>query len=150
MLKKTTQIWNISESDQIVFINNLQICTKSLNHQMDKQFKHIHTRQIDEISGGDTTFKKELIDIMLDQIPEFTQNIKIFYKENKWNDLAREAHTAKSSALTFGMEKAGTMLKDIQLLAEEEIQDKLIPLINDVLFEFEAAVPELEELKLAL
>ncbi len=117
---------------------------------MKKQFQHIHTKQIDEISGGDCAFQKELVDIILEQIPEFSENIKAFYNEKNWHRLAREAHTAKSSALTFGMEKAGSLLKDIQLSAENKRTEVLPELVKQVIIEFDAALPELEELKLQL
>lgn len=114
---------------------------------MENKFQYIHTLQIDEISGGDNEFKKELIGIMLDQLPEFAKNIENFHHDGEWEKLAREAHTAKSSALTFGMEKAGGLLKSIQLDAENKKTKTLPDLIKQVLLEFNAAIPELEELR---
>lgn len=131
-------------------MNNSQIYSEPYKSTMKKQFQHIHTKQIDEISGGDNAFKLELVDIILEQIPEFAQNIKAFHEEKDWHRLAREAHTAKSSALTFGMEKAGNLLKDIQLNAENAKAETLVELVKEVLIEFKAALPELEELKLQL
>lgn len=117
---------------------------------MNKNFQYIHTEQIDAIAGGDIEFKKELIDIFLEQIQEFVSNISTFYENKDWENLAREAHTAKSSALTFGMEKAGTMLKDIQIHAEKNELEFLPDLVTQVLSQLEAAIPELNELKQAI
>lgn len=114
---------------------------------MSKTFQYINTEQIDAISGGDTEFKKELIDIFLEQIPEFVSNINSFYDAKEWENLAREAHTAKSSALTFGMEKAGRMLKNIQLHAENKEFDYLPELVTQVLSQLKAAISELHDLK---
>lgn len=114
---------------------------------MSKQFQYINTQQIEDIVNGDLDFQKELIDIFLEQIPEFVSNMTTFLDEKNWELLAREAHTAKSSALTFGMEKAGTLLKQIQIHAEANELEILPELVTKALSHMGAAIPELEELK---
>lgn len=106
--------------------------------------------QIDAIAGGDSDFKKELINIFLEQIPEFDSNLNSFLAEKEWEKLAREAHTAKSSVLTFGMKEAGTLCKEIQLHAENNEFDLLPELVSKVLSQLRAAVAELEDLKNSL
>lgn len=112
--------------------------------------KLIHTRQIDAISGGDNTFKIELIDIFLEQIPEFISVMNNSYNNGDWERLAREAHTAKSSALTFGMDETGTLLKEIQLHSENKGFDALPDLLVKAIKHLDAARSELEELKQSL
>ena len=51
---------------------------------------------LDEISGGDTQFKHDLIKIFLNQMPEFISNMKKFATQSDYENLAKEAHTAKS------------------------------------------------------
>jgi hypothetical protein len=62
--------------------------------------------------------------------------MKKFQDENDLESLAKEAHTAKSSVLIFGMEETGANLKKIQLLAEEnqagQIPELLQKAINDM------------------
>jgi hypothetical protein len=58
----------------------------------------------------------------LKQIPEFINNMKKYLDDNNMEYLAREAHTAKSSVLIFGMENTGLLLKDIQFLETERQQ----------------------------
>uniref|UniRef100_UPI0032163805 Hpt domain-containing protein n=1 Tax=uncultured Draconibacterium sp. TaxID=1573823 RepID=UPI0032163805 len=117
---------------------------------MNNQFQLIHTHQIDAISGGDTAFQIELIEIFLEQIPEFVSNMNSSYINKDWELLAREAHTAKSSALTFGMEETGMLLKNIQLHAEKEEVDSLPQFLPKAISQLEMAVAELEELKKSL
>lgn len=93
---------------------------------MDKDNQLLDLTQIDQIASGDVSFKKELIEIFMVQIPEFIENMNVFYEKNDLESLAREAHTAKSSALIFGMKETGDLLKQIQLLAEKNEFD-LIP-----------------------
>ena len=93
---------------------------------------------LDEISGGDTKFKRDLIDIFLKQMPEFITNMKKFMNENDLNNLAKEAHTAKSSVLIFGMKETGVTLKKIQNLAEDGSTKEIDWLINKVQLDFDS------------
>jgi HPt (histidine-containing phosphotransfer) domain-containing protein len=117
---------------------------------MDKPKRNIDTKRLEEIAGGDTDFMKEVIDIFLSQIPDFSGNMRSFLKNQNWSVLAREAHTAKSSALTFGMEETGVLLKKIQLLAEAGEYDLLPALVDEAISQLETAVPDLHELKNSL
>lgn len=117
---------------------------------MNAGFQYIDTKQVEEISGGDSDFMKELVDIFLDQIPEFVQNITTAYEVENWLVLAREVHTAKSSAMTFGMKATSDLLKQIQLNCEEGKLDNIPDMVGQAIHQLKAAVPELETLKKSL
>ncbi len=114
------------------------------------EFKYIHTKHIDAIANGDKEFLNELVDIFLSQIPEFVSNMTRLLAEKNWEMLAREAHTAKSSVLTFGMDDTGKLLKNIQLEAEANKLDELSKMVHSAVEQIEAAVPELQEFKRSL
>lgn len=83
---------------------------------MEKKFS---LKQIEILADGDNDFKKEMILIFLEQIPEFIAQMKQFLRENKPDNLAKVAHTAKSSVLVFEMSESEKDLKTIQYLAEK-------------------------------
>ncbi|SHE43723.1 Hpt domain-containing protein [Mariniphaga anaerophila] len=112
---------------------------------MDGQFKHISLDYLNEISGGDNNFKKELIEIFVKQIPEFMKNLHQFLIEKEIENLAKEAHTAKSSVLIFMMEETGKNLKKIQLLAENNQTEEIHSLLQNVETELNGASKELNE-----
>ncbi|MEN8116321.1 MAG: Hpt domain-containing protein [Bacteroidota bacterium] len=114
---------------------------------MNKDLQLIQTSQLDAISGGDSEFKLELINIFLEQIPEFISNMNLFLKNGNLIQLAREAHTAKSSVLTFGMDETGILLKKIQLLSENKEMEQLPELLSQVNHQFEIAVQDLNKLR---
>lgn len=91
---------------------------------------------LDEITFGDNNFKKELISIFTNQMPLFLSNMKKFLSEKDLKNLAKEAHTAKSSVLIFGREDSGQILKEIQSLAEqnnlEPIPDQILKVETDM------------------
>lgn len=103
-------------------------------------------KYLDEISAGDNNFKKELIEIFLEQVPEFVTNIKKFYAKNDLKNLGKEAHTATSSVLIFGMNETGNSFKKIQNLAEINESGTIPTLIQKVESELEIVTKELNEM----
>ena len=110
---------------------------------MEIKLQKANLDYVEEISGGDNGFKKELIEIFIQQIPEFIGNMNKFLAEKNLPDLAKEAHTAKSSVLIFKMEETGKTLKRIQLNAENNELDSIPDMIEVVKEEMENASAEL-------
>ncbi|WP_372650182.1 Hpt domain-containing protein [Draconibacterium sp.] len=113
---------------------------------MDNTFQHIDPSQIETLAGGDKEFIKEMAEIFLEQIEEFVTNMGSFLHEKNWEKLAREAHTAKSSAMTFGMDDTGNLLKKIQLECEANNLDDVPRMVEDAISQLQAASPEVQEL----
>ncbi len=112
---------------------------------MNNNFKTIDFSHLNSIVGGDEGFKKELMSIFLDQIPVFIKNMELFFADNKLENLAREAHTAKSSVLIFGMNNTGTLLKDIQFWAENKKTEEIGPALKQVQSDLNLAETELKD-----
>ncbi len=112
---------------------------------MGNTFQHIDTSQIETLAGGDQEFIKEMAEIFLEQINEFVTNMSSFLQEKNWEKLAREAHTAKSSAMTFGMEDTGTLLKKIQLECQDGNLKDVPKMVEDAIAQLKAAIPELNQ-----
>lgn len=122
------------------------LCTfEHIFYQMSSYLRPVDFNHLDGIVNGDENFKKELIGIFLGQIPDFINNMKLFLGQENSEKLAREAHTAKSSAMIFGMTNAGKLLKEIQLLAENKNIPEIIPALKLVESEFENATEQLQE-----
>ena len=99
---------------------------------MNDNNQHFNLEQLNSFSFDDDEFKKELIEIFLGQIPVFISKMKEFLKADDFANLAREAHTAKSSVLIFGMTETGTSLKEIQSQSEKASAENLSTLIDKV------------------
>ena len=110
---------------------------------MVNNFQQIKIEQLNSISVGDNEFKKELIEIFISQIPEFISNMKKFYGTGDLINLEKEAHTAKSSVLIFGMTNTGKLLEDIQLQSENNTTEQLSSIIERVELELNDAVRQL-------
>lgn len=106
-------------------------------------YQQISLDQLESVSFGDKDFKKELIDIFLEQIPEFISNMRKYYSNGEILLLAKEAHTAKSSVLIFGMSETGNNLKEIQSQGESKKVEQLQSLIESVESDLNLAKQEL-------
>mgnify|MGYP006303309953 CR=1 FL=1 len=113
---------------------------------MEIKLQKANLDYVEEISGGDNDFKKELIEIFINQVPDFIANMNKYLAENNLPDLAKEAHTAKSSVLIFKMEETGKTLKKIQLNAESNNLDSVPDMIELVKDEMENASADLSSL----
>lgn len=113
---------------------------------MNKANLLLDLSQVDQITAGDSTFKKELIIIFLEQIPDFISNMNEFLEKANLERLAREAHTAKSSVMIFGMQETGVLLKDIELLAEEKEAAGIPKLLKQVEINLNEALIQLNDL----
>ena len=113
-------------------------------------FRYIKTAQVEEISGGDKDFLIELTDIFLGQIDDFTSKMADALQNKNWDKLGKEAHTAKSSAMTFGMDETGKLLKEIQLQCEANELENVPQTVYDSINQLNGAIPELKEFKKSL
>lgn len=102
--------------------------------------------ELDRFSFGDEEFKKELINIFSEQLPEFIVNLNLYLEREEWENLAREAHTAKSSVLIFGMHNTGKMLKEIQTLAEVKVTSEIPELLQEVISDMKEVLEYLKSL----
>lgn len=113
---------------------------------MNNNLQTINHKHLDNIANGDENFKKELMGIFMKQIPVFVDNMNDFFAANNMEKLSREAHTAKSSVLIFGMENTGKLLKDIQFFAEKNQVSEIEPALKQVDLEMNRAKDELAKM----
>jgi HPt (histidine-containing phosphotransfer) domain-containing protein len=86
---------------------------------MHQAFKLIDLSYLNSIADGNQDIIKELIDIFIDQLPEFTIGFHDCFKAADWARLAALAHKAKSSVMSMGMNDLGNVdLKNLELLAK--------------------------------
>ncbi len=99
---------------------------------MYKDLQTIDFSSLNTIANNDKDFVKELIGIFLDQIPDFIKNLNQLFTENNLEKLGREAHTAKSSVMIFGMTNTGMLLNKIEIWAENKNIDEIGPALRIV------------------
>ncbi|MBN2166275.1 MAG: Hpt domain-containing protein [Marinilabiliaceae bacterium] len=86
---------------------------------MQPNYDNIDLTYLNTIADGDKDIIKELIEIFLDQVPEFTDGLTESFNNKDWNKMAAIAHKAKSSVVSLGMKILGEIdLKNLELLAK--------------------------------
>ncbi len=87
---------------------------------MAENIGNIDLSYLESIADGDKDIIKELVEIFLDQMPEFTDGFQESLKDKNWIKIAAIAHKAKSSVITMGMEQLGNVdLKNLELVAKQ-------------------------------
>lgn len=71
---------------------------------------------LNEISGGDEDFIKDMIETFLDETPKDIEQLQSHLKEENWAELGDTAHKLKSSIKMFGF----PTLKDQVLSLEND------------------------------
>lgn len=108
--------------------------------------KYTDLSYINDITMGDNSMLEELIMLFIDQVDEFEKNFNQLLEEKDWDKLGKEAHKAKSSVATFGMNELADEMKELQLLTQKE---EKIEEYSNFIAKFEkqcdAAVIELKE-----
>lgn len=112
---------------------------------MDNNSQTIDFTSLYSVANNDVEFIKELIAIFLDQIPDFIKNMNQLFLDNNLEKLGREAHTAKSSVMVFGMINTGKLLNQIEIWAENKNLDEIEPALKIVERDLELAKNELNE-----
>jgi HPt (histidine-containing phosphotransfer) domain-containing protein len=93
---------------------------------MPNQFKIINLTYLESISDGDKGIIKELVNIFVEQLPEFYEGFEENLKKKDWLKIASFAHKAKSSVLSMGMEELGGKdLKNLELICKQMVLNEL-------------------------
>lgn len=78
-----------------------------------------------EMSGNDKGIIGEMIDIFMEQIPEFEEGITNSFETQNWKALGAIAHKAKSSVRTMGMKASGDCLEQLEHFSKGNLKFEL-------------------------
>jgi HPt (histidine-containing phosphotransfer) domain-containing protein len=100
-----------------------------------------------EIAGNDKEFLHEVVESFLLQIPQFCNNMKNYDHSCQYDLLSKEAHTAKSSAVLFGLDDLTCLLKELQESAgKQEMVEAYAELIDRIEECFYASAEEMKKM----
>lgn len=106
----------------------------------------IDVKYLEEVCGGSKEIIREMVDIFIEQIPEFYSEMQSLYNDGKYHELGLLAHKAKSSVAIMGMDSLAGKLKELELQAKAgEKTGEYINYIQAFFDETQNALRELEE-----
>ena len=97
------------------------------------------------MSGGDSKFIREMIELFREQIDEYKVIMPDLLLNKKYDELSKMAHKAKSSVAVMGMSDAAEVLKELEILAQggKEVE-QYESMIDQFLDQSQLALEELE------
>jgi HPt (histidine-containing phosphotransfer) domain-containing protein len=97
------------------------------------------------MSGGDSKFIQEMIELFREQIDEYKIIMPDLLQQERYEDLSKVAHKAKSSVAVMGMTKVAELLKELEILAQGGTHvEKYGPMIDEFLEQSQLALKELQ------
>ena len=98
------------------------------------------------MSGGDSTFIREMIDLFREQVEEYKSIMPDLLKNKDYDGLSKIAHKAKSSVAVMGMTQVADLLKELEIITHEgKEEDRYESLVSHFLKQSELALTELED-----
>jgi HPt (histidine-containing phosphotransfer) domain-containing protein len=67
-----------------------------------------------DLTGGETEGLRELVDLYLEQTADQLRQIEAAIRDNKPDDVRREAHSCGGASATLGMMRLGRILKELE------------------------------------
>lgn len=80
-----------------------------------------------EISNGDNSFIKEMIEVYIQQTPEALANLEKYLIEKDWKMLQGVTHKMKPSFTFFGLKEMYTIIDSMEEYLSKEIHFELLP-----------------------
>lgn len=88
--------------------------------KVEKNGNYIDLSYLDEISGGDQDFIKEIVGLFKQQMPQSVEEMKNSLEENNHIKIGEVAHKAKPSAIYIGNQVLEQKLRELQDLKEQD------------------------------
>lgn len=73
---------------------------------------------VESVAEGNREMMQTLVDIFLEQLPQFSAELDASFAEARWIDMASVAHKAKSSIMAMGMTELATAMKRLEMLGK--------------------------------
>ncbi len=113
---------------------------------MENQTNYTDLSYLEEISGGDSDFIQEIIQLFIDQMPQSIEEMKAGYEENDPVRVGEAAHKSKPSAIYVGNKTLEERLKTLQNLKNtQQFDDQSKELIKEVETLSNKVIEELKE-----
>jgi HPt (histidine-containing phosphotransfer) domain-containing protein len=119
--------------------------SKSAASEQTTEYQFINPSHLDSVTGGDEKFKKELIDVFIQQLPTLLVGLEKALQDKDYKQLSAIAHKTKSSVALMGIESLRTDMAELEQKAKtgddielyKTLVTKFLSASTDVLTEIE-------------
>jgi HPt (histidine-containing phosphotransfer) domain-containing protein len=111
---------------------------------MGTKFTYADLGYLESMAMGSNEMIVEMIDLFIDQLPEFTDGMPALLASSDYTALGAMAHKAKSSVAVMGMNDLANELKKLELSAKTgENPESYGPIIEQFIMEVQVTAGEL-------
>jgi HPt (histidine-containing phosphotransfer) domain-containing protein len=96
---------------------------------MPGKFTYADLTYLESMSPGSNELVVEMIQLFIEQLPEFTEGLDKHLKNKDYTALGALAHKAKSSVAVMGMDSLAADLKTLELSAKAGTDIELYPVL---------------------
>lgn len=112
---------------------------------MTQRFTYADLSYLEGMSMGSNELIVEMIQIFVDQLPEFTEGLTEHLRNKDYTALGALAHKAKSSVAVMGMNSLAADLKTLELSAKAGTDQESYPvLVNRFIEQVKLTAKELD------
>jgi len=110
---------NVLENKLNMYLSSIDEVLKSNEINKFNLEKELSLEYLYEFADGDNTFVKEMIDLFIQNAPEFITNIRNGFEENDWEKLRYNAHKFSPQLAFFGLK---TIIDDVDAIEEYAVK----------------------------
>ena len=136
-------IKNLIHTVLISALNNFIILKKTIN--MSTNFQFINLDYLDLMSDGDEDMKQTMIEMLLEEIPEEMEQMRVLNDEGNWKELREVSHKMKSTLSFVGNQEMTAANQQVEDIAKAGEGTDALPGLLAILFDLYPKV--LEELR---
>ena len=109
--------------------------TQASIHQLSDGNIYVDLSLLDELAANDNGYRKTMINLFLDHMPNTLKKLQEYHDESDWNNVFRTAHYAKSSLSVIKIRQMHEIAEQIENIARSEknpikISDLIVELNN--------------------
>lgn len=110
--------------------------------------KYVSMAYLEEISGGDLDFQREILDTFLMEIPIDLEKIKMALEKEDWESLAQSVHKIKAPVEMFCDTEVNTLIQGIEQQAKNQEKADLSLKTKQMLKILDQVLLEMQEIEL--
>ena len=95
------------------------VVNNASNTQPAEKYIYINPEHLDSVTGGDEKFKKELIDVFIQQLPTLLVGLEKALQDKDFKQLSAIAHKTKSSVALMGIESLRADMAKLEMEVKE-------------------------------
>jgi len=112
---------------------------------MSINFQFINLDYLDLMSDGDEDMKQTMIEMLLEEIPEEMEQMRVYNEEGNWKELREVSHKMKSTLSFVGNKEMTAANQQVEDIAKVGKGTEAIPALLTILFDiYPKALDELK------